>query len=369
MSTAELTAVSDYVGNIMASAPAEAAKIALAEAQRQQALAEKAAADYRALAEVEFDGNGRIARANMAGLYRLAQAYARSQIVPEQYRGKPDDCFIACQMACRLKVDPMAYMQASYVVHGRPGLEAKLAIGLLNTSGLIRGRIQYKNSGSIEKGDRQCTAYATDAATGEIVSATVTWKMVVGEGWISKSGSKWKTMPDVMFVYRSAAFLIRQYYPEVLSGMPFADELEDISPSRANGQQPPRPATLNDLAARFGNDPSGAPSDSSSESGYTIEPATDTDAPANDEPEAPEPASAEATLRAELTAKLERAARFSADSLRKVRDEMCGPATRLDEAMREHAESEYQRLLPTAAPAPAKATRGKAAPAQGELLS
>ena len=111
--------------------------------------------------------------------------------------------------------------------------------------------------------------------------------------------------------------------------------------------------TLDDLAKKFAETPVAS-------SGNGTEPAA---------PEAPEPASAEATLRAELTAKLERAARFSADSLRKVRDEMCGTATRLDEAMREHAESEYQRLLPTAAPSPAKATRGKAAPAQGELLS
>lgn len=374
MATAELTAISNYVTQLTVADPESAVKIALAEAARQQALAEKASAEYRALAEVEFDDRGHIARANMAGLYRLAQAYARSQIVPDQYRGKPDDCFIACQMAFRLRVDPMAYMQASYVVHGRPGLEAKFAIGLLNTSGLIRGRISYSDSGSIEKGDRQCVASAIDAATGEVVSATVTWKMVAAEGWNKKAGSKWVTMPDVMFRYRAAAFLIRTHYPEVLSGMPMVDEIEDSSPKSTSRNAL---SALNGLAARFGapvtdeaTEPARSEVDDEHATDGDGQPVADgadggsQESPAQ-ESGGDEPIGAEAALRAEITMQLARAASFGQDSLRKVWTKYCGPESTLSDDLRQHAQAEYERLLPTARPQ----GRGKAAGKQGDLLT
>ena len=222
--------VAEYVRRIATANPAEAVQIALAEAEREKAIAAQDRTEYLAMADVKFNHDGSIANANLGGLYRLAQMYSRTGMVPEQYRGKPDDCFIACQMAFRLGIDPLAYMQASYVVHGKPGIEAKLAIALLNKSGKIRGRLRWKYEGAGQT--RQCTAYATDAETGDTVESTVTWVMVKAEKWDSKAGSKWITIPDIMFGYRSAAFLIRQYYPEVLMGISTNEELEDRAPRR-----------------------------------------------------------------------------------------------------------------------------------------
>lgn len=214
--------------------PKSALEIALAETERLKAEAEKASVEYRAMAEIEFGDDGKIAKANMSGLWQLASVYSRSTIVPEQYRGKPADCFIAIQMAQRLSMDPMAYMQNSYVVYGRPGIETKLATALLNRSGLISGRINYVFDG--EGATRSCTAWVIDAASGERCSQRIDWKMVQAEGWDKdKKGypSKWVTMPDIMFQYRAAIFLIRAYYSDVLLGLYTTDELEDIAVGRA----------------------------------------------------------------------------------------------------------------------------------------
>ena len=139
--------IADYLTTLSKSSPEVALQISLAETERSKANAARAAEEYRAMAEVTFDGKGRIARANMAGLYRLANIYASSKIVPDHYKGSQPDCFIACQMAARLGVDPLAYMQKSYIVHGKPGIEAQLAIAMLNTSGKIKGRIMYRAEG------------------------------------------------------------------------------------------------------------------------------------------------------------------------------------------------------------------------------
>jgi hypothetical protein len=158
-------------------------------------------------------------------LWRVAQVFAKSGIVPEQYRGHVEDCMIALYSADLLGIDPMMYMQNTYMVKGKPGMEAKLAIALVNTRGPFKGPIQWKFEGEGES--RKCTAFATHAVTGSVCESVVSWAMVKAEGWSRKDGSKWLTMPDQMFQYRSAMFLARLFCPEVLMGMQTTQELRD----------------------------------------------------------------------------------------------------------------------------------------------
>ena len=169
---------------------------------------------------------------------RAAELLSKSQMIPDQYRNKMPDCFIALASANRMNVDVFAFMQNSYIVHGRPGIEAKLVIAMVNSRGPFDGPIQWKMEG--EGNSRQCTAYARHAQTKELCESTVTWAMVEAEGWNEdttiRSGknagkvmkSKWNTLPDLMFRYRSATFLARLYCPEVILGITTVDELQDI---------------------------------------------------------------------------------------------------------------------------------------------
>jgi hypothetical protein len=80
-----------------------------------------------------------------------------------------------------------------------------------------------------EKED-ECYAVTTEKATGrEIVGPVVSMQMAKEEGWSTKSGSKWKTMPQLMLRYRAAAFLIRTTAPEIGLGLYTTDELQDIN--------------------------------------------------------------------------------------------------------------------------------------------
>lgn len=160
--------------------------------------------------------------------WRIAEGFSRSTMVPESFQKQPANCFVALQMALRLGVDPFMFLQSCYIVHGKPGIEAKLAIALANKSGLFTGPITYKLEG--EKMNRSCTAEAIIKVTGELVSATCTMQIAKDEGWIDKKGSKWKTMPDLMLQYRSAMFLLRLHCPEVLLGCQSREELEDLPP-------------------------------------------------------------------------------------------------------------------------------------------
>lgn len=162
-------------------------------------------------------------------IQRIAKVFSTSDLVPVQYRNKESDCIIGVQMAFRLNVDPFMFLQNTHVIQGRPGMEAKLVIALVNNRGPFSGPIQWRFDGEKGNPDWRCTAYAVHRNTGELCEATVTWQMVTDEGWSGKSGSKWKTMPEIMFRYRSAAFLARLYCPEVLMGMMTVEETEDLA--------------------------------------------------------------------------------------------------------------------------------------------
>ena len=53
--------------------------------------------------------------------------------------------------------------------------------------------------------------------------------MAKSEGWYNKTGSKWKTMPELMMRYRAATFLIRSVAPEIALGFQTTEEAIDIT--------------------------------------------------------------------------------------------------------------------------------------------
>ncbi len=158
-------------------------------------------------------------------LWRVGTALANSQLVPQQFRQKPEDCFIATQMALSLHCQPLQVLQNLYIVHGSPGFSAKFAIALANSRGPFEDVIHFKTIGEKGKPSFGVTASAVIKKTGRVVERTVTMDMAEKEGWTSNK--KYQSIPEQMLSYRAATFLIRLYCPEVLLGMATSEELED----------------------------------------------------------------------------------------------------------------------------------------------
>lgn len=160
--------------------------------------------------------------------YKLAPFYAKSTLVPKQFQNEPANCFIALQFAWRIDMDPFMVMQAMYVVHGRPGLEAKFVLALINASKLFEDPLEFEFSGKKGTPEWTCTAKAKRAKTGKECVLEFTYGTAEAEGWVKKDGSKWRTMPEQMMRYRAAAFFARIYCPEVIMGMQTVDELQEV---------------------------------------------------------------------------------------------------------------------------------------------
>lgn len=161
----------------------------------------------------------------MSKAYRAAKYLAASDLVPEQtYRDKPQNCLIALDMANRLGMSPLIVMQQLYIVKGKPSWSGQFCVAAINGSGKFTP-LEYVWT---EENGGGCAARATRIATGQLCqSAFITMKMASDEGWLQKSGSKWKSMPQQMMMYRAAAFFARTFCPELLLGLQTVEEVRD----------------------------------------------------------------------------------------------------------------------------------------------
>lgn len=162
---------------------------------------------------------------------RVAKMMTTSSLVPKEYQNNIPNIMIALEMANRIGASPLMVMQNLNIIQGRPSWSSQFIISALNSCRRF-SPLRFKMDG--EGDDYGCTAWAKDSS-GEILEGPkVTWKMATAEGWTTKGGSKWKTMPELMFRYRAAAFFGRLYAPDVLMGMGTSDEAEDIAAIEMN---------------------------------------------------------------------------------------------------------------------------------------
>lgn len=208
-------------------------------------------------------------------LQRTAKAFACSTMVPTAYQSmvtkgygqnqtvEPNpaaisNCMIALDMAQRMNANPLQVMQNLNIIEGKPSWSSQFIIAAINASGKFSplrfdlewlgemdatySTFEWENRQKVEKKHKvritnaRCVAWAIEKATGErLESAPVTIEMAVNEGWYGKNGSKWRSMPDLMLRYRSAAFFGRIYAPELLMGLPTTEEVQDVFVQDADG--------------------------------------------------------------------------------------------------------------------------------------
>lgn len=161
-------------------------------------------------------------------MQRVSKMFSESSIVPERYRGQIANCSIALEMANRLRASPLMVMQNLYVVYGSPAWAAKFLIACFNQSGKFTS-IRYAFEGSPNTDGWGCRAWAVEISTGEkLIGPLISIALSKAEGWYGRKDSKWKTMPEQMLRYRSAAWFINTVAPEISMGLPTAEEAGDI---------------------------------------------------------------------------------------------------------------------------------------------
>lgn len=160
---------------------------------------------------------------------RIAVMISKSDIIPANYKDKVANCMIALEMAHRSGTSPLIVMQNLHIIQGKPSWASSYVIAMINASGKFTQELRFTQSGTDD--DYGYEAWTISKADNEkLIGPKVDWKMVKAEGWLSKAGSKWKTMPELMFRYRAAAFFGRLYTPELMNGLQTQEEVIDVVP-------------------------------------------------------------------------------------------------------------------------------------------
>lgn len=171
------------------------------------------------VAELQDESSFRLAQ-------RKALALSKSELLPKIYQGNIPNCMIAMELSQRTGMNELMVMQNLHIIQGRPSWASTFAIAAINSSKRFKTQLNFQVEGSGET--LSCIAFATGHDDSRYESPKITMSMAVAEGWVSKSGSKWKTMPELMIRYRAAAFFSRLFCPELLLGMQTEDEVNDV---------------------------------------------------------------------------------------------------------------------------------------------
>lgn len=157
---------------------------------------------------------------------QMAKALASSTIVPQTFQKNEANCLIAIEQAQRLRVSPMMVMQNLHVIQGRPSWSSKFLIAAINNSEKFDMELQFEETQDKDGKPFSCTAWTTKNGR-KVNGMTVDMDMAKEEGWLSKNGSKWKTMPQLMLRYRAASFFSSLNCPELTMGLYTREEMQD----------------------------------------------------------------------------------------------------------------------------------------------
>ena len=166
----------------------------------------------------------------MGAAHKLATVLSNTQMVPQIYRGKPDDAAAAILYGAEVGLKPQQALQQVFVVHGQPAIYARTMVALLKAKG-------YRFE-TVESTDEAVTVRAT-SPRGEVEEATWTIDRAKKAGYTSNK--KYSTDPQAMLYSKAASEVSRKIAPDVLLGIRYsAEDLELEQPVRATATRTDR---------------------------------------------------------------------------------------------------------------------------------
>lgn len=151
--------------------------------------------------------------AAMDAASRLASALCATEMVPKQYRGKPDDGAAAILYGAELGMNATQALQNVMVINGKPGVEARTMVALLAKQGYLVE--------TVESSDTSVTVRGT-APNGHEETSTWTIDRAAQAGYTSNA--LYKKIPQQMLYAKAATEVCRKIAPHVLMGIAYSTE-------------------------------------------------------------------------------------------------------------------------------------------------
>ncbi len=167
-----------------------------------------------------------LAPRNFDEAWRMAEILADSDLVPKDFRGKPGNCLIAMQWGAEVNLGALQSVQNIAVINGRPSMWGDALIALVRSSPLCE---------SIIETDDGHTATCRVKRRGEPEQVRTFSAEDAKQAGLQGKQGPWQQYPKRMRQMRARAFALRDVFPDVLKGIPMAEELQDTPAERHMG--------------------------------------------------------------------------------------------------------------------------------------
>lgn len=164
---------------------------------------------------------------NMTEAMEFSKMLAQSGMVPNNFKGKPQDCLVAMQWGFEVGLQPMQALQNIAVINGKPSIWGDAALALVKAHPLCRG-VTERIEG---EGDQMRAVCIVKRAypDGEI-EETVKYFSVENAKKAKLWGKQgpWTQYPERMLTMRARGFAIRDAFPDAMKGIITQEEAQDM---------------------------------------------------------------------------------------------------------------------------------------------
>ena len=240
------------------------------------------------------------APSNWTEAFLLANAFAKSGIIPKAYQGKPEDIIIAMAHGAEVGLLPLNALYSIAVVGNKPALYGDGFMSVIVASPHYEKHSDYYVTATGEVVDALTPADLTNDLT---TAVSKFWRKGIPEpftgtfsiadakraGLWTKDGN-WKTYPQRMLRWRARGFAGRDGFSPELRGLKLAAEVEDYAAAPLPAEVVPIAPPIRRSEKAIADPPIGIVYDAPPAREQVTEPTPETPPPARQAPPATPPA-------------------------------------------------------------------------------
>ncbi|MUG09438.1 recombinase family protein [Commensalibacter melissae] len=158
-------------------------------------------------------------------LLLFSDRLARTNFVPKNYRGKPNDIFCAIQMGAELGLSPMLSLQNIAVINDRPSIYGDAMLAICKASPLCESIEEYLDGDQSQINTLTAICKVRRRGFKNEITGSFSWKDAEKAG-LTKRGV-WLSYPKRMLQMRARGFALRDAFPDLLNGLITREEAND----------------------------------------------------------------------------------------------------------------------------------------------
>ena len=156
---------------------------------------------------------------------RISEMFAKSDLVPDSYKNKPANIFLAVSAGASLGLAPFQAMQNIAVINGKPSVWGDALLAMVrNDKRCLSVKESIEGEGKNMKATCVVSRLAPNGET-EVISSSFSMGQAQSANLLNRP--PWKSYPDRMLQMRARGFALRDAFADVIGGLITSEEAED----------------------------------------------------------------------------------------------------------------------------------------------